>query len=127
MRSPNPAAIALGAVILLVTVELLRRRSLREKYAALWLMVSLATVFFAVFPRILASLARLLGFAVPANLLFLVGGIVLTVISMQLSLETGRLEEESRRLAEEVALLRLQVDRLASSQARDEDRPAAGV
>jgi hypothetical protein len=112
MTATSPAAIVFGAFILLVTVELLRRRSLREKYAALWLAVSVVVVVFAIYPGALAAVSRLLGFAVPANLLFFVGGVVLTVISMQLSLETGRLEDESQRLAEEVALLRLEVRRL---------------
>jgi hypothetical protein len=116
MRSPNPAAILLGAFILGVTLELLRRRTLREKYATLWLAVSVAIVLLAVFPGVLGWTSRALGFQVPANLLFFVGGIVLTIISMQLSLESGRMEEESRRLAEEVALLRLQVSQLQVSQ-----------
>jgi hypothetical protein len=110
-----------GAVVLVVTVELLRRRQLREKYAALWILVSLTTVVVSVFPPLLVAVSDLLGFVVPANFIFLVGGIVLTFISMQLSLETGRLEDESQRLAEEVALLRFEVDRLRV------DRPAPPV
>lgn len=114
MRAASPAAMLFGAFILALTIELLRRRSLREKYAALWLAISVAVVVFAIFPGTLVGTARLLGFAVPANLLFFGGGVVLTIISMQLSLETGRLEDESQRLAEEVALLRLEVRRLGT-------------
>jgi hypothetical protein len=117
VRAASPAAFVFGAFILLMTIELLRRRSLREKYAALWLAISVAVVVFAIFPGALVGTARLLGFAVPANLLFFGGGVVLTVISMQLSLETGRLEDESQRLAEEVALLRLEVRRLGDEMA----------
>jgi hypothetical protein len=116
MSSPDPAAMLLGTLILIVNVELLRRRSLREKYAALWLAVSTATVIIGVFPSVLRWLADFLGFAVPANLLFFAGGIVLTVISMQLSLETGRLGDQSQRLAEELALLRLEVTQLRQAQ-----------
>lgn len=112
MSDFNPAAAVFGFVVLVVTVELLRRRQLREKYAALWIAVSLVTVIVAVFPGLLRPVASLLGFVLPANLVFLGGGIVLAIISMQLSLETGRLEDESQRLAEEVALLRFEVDQL---------------
>jgi hypothetical protein len=125
VTSPSPTAIVFGAFILLVTIELLRRRSLREKYAAVWLGVSLVVVVFAIYPGALVGIARLLGFAVPANLLFFAGGVVLTVISMQLSLETGRLEDESQRLAEEVALLRLDLRRLAARVARADTGTAA--
>ena len=113
MSSPRPAALLMGALVLLLVVELLRRRQLREKYAALWLLIGSTAVVIAIFPAVLNGVTRLLGFAIPANLLFFVGSLVLTAISMQLSLEIGRLEEKARRLAEEVALLRRDVDQLS--------------
>jgi hypothetical protein len=112
MSSPRPAALVIGAIVLVIAVELLRRRQLREKYAAVWLVIGVGAVVVGVFPAVLTTVSRLLGFAVPANLLFFVGGMVLLVMSMQLSLEVGRAEERARRLAEEIALLRLDVQRL---------------
>lgn len=108
----NPVAILFGAFVLVLTVELLRRRSLREKYAAIWLVVSLAVIVLAVVPAAMRTASRFLGFALPSNLLFLLSGLVLTAISVQLSLEVGRLEGQAQRLAEEVALLRSDMDRL---------------
>lgn len=119
MSSPRPAALLMGALVLLLVVELLRRRQLREKYAALWLLIGTGAVVIAIFPPVLTTATRLLGFAVPANLLFFGGSLVLTAISMQLSLEIGYLEEKSRRLAEEVALLRLDLDRLSAGTGGD--------
>ena len=113
MNRPYLAALILGGLLLAVTVELLRRRHLREKYAALWIVVGAVMLVVAAVPGLLSGLARWFGFAVPANLLFLGGGVLLTTISMQLSAEIGRLEGESQRLAEEIALLRMQVERLA--------------
>lgn len=113
MNRPYLAALILGGLLLAVTVELLRRRHLREKYAALWIVVGAVMLLVAAVPGLLSGLARWFGFAVPANLLFLGGGVLLTTISMQLSAEIGRLEGESQRLAEEIALLRMQVERLA--------------
>lgn len=110
---------ALG--ILLLTVELLRRRQLREKYAALWLVVSAVALALAVFPGLLDWLSSTLGFGLPVNFLFFVAFLVLLFVSMQLSLETGRREDETERLAEEVALLREIVARLESRE-RGPDR-----
>lgn len=121
-----PAALLLGVVLLGIVVELLRRRQLREKYAALWLGVGIASLVLAVFPQALIWTAPRLGFEVPANFLFLVASIVIAAISMQLSLESGHLEDETQRLAEEVALLRLEVQRLSASDGRRSDAPPAG-
>ena len=91
-------------------VEMLRRGILRGEVAALWLLVAAGLLVVAAFPRLLSWMASAAGVAVPANLLFFVSGIVLLLVSVQLSYEVSRLEARTRRLAEEVALLRDAVD-----------------
>ena len=99
-----------GTVTLGVLFELLRRRRLREKYALFWVAVALLTILVAAFPVLLHTAADLLGVQVPANLLFFVASMVLMVVSIQHSHELGRLEERTRTLAEEVALLHLRME-----------------
>ena len=53
------------------------------------------------------------GLEVPVNLLFFGAAIVMLVLSLQHSSELGRLEERTRTLAEEIALLHLDLDVLA--------------
>ncbi len=98
--------------VLVLTVELLRRRALREKYAVIWLVVSLVAVVFTVFPGLLLRVSQRLGFQIPANFVFAIAALVLLVVGMQLSLEVGRLEDRSQRLAEEVGLLRHDIEQL---------------
>lgn len=108
MSSTFTLGIIGAALTLVVLFEMLRRQRLREKYAVIWVVVVGATVVLAVFPWLLTNAADLLGVRVPANLLFFGAIMLLLVISIQLSYEIGRLEERTRTLAEEVALLRLQ-------------------
>lgn len=101
----------LGSVLTLVLIfELLRRRRLREKYAVFWVLVALFTLLIAAFPGLLTWMAELAGVAVPANLLFFLASMALLVISVQHSHELGRMEDRTRTLAEEVALLRMRLD-----------------
>jgi hypothetical protein len=108
------ASVILGIVgsvtTLVLLFELLRRKHLREKYAILWIFVALFTLVVAVFPQTLYWLSGLIGVAVPANLLFFLASMLLLGISVHHSFELGRLEERTRTLAEEVALLRLALD-----------------
>ena len=106
----SPLAVVLGLLLMLLILELLRRGRLREKYAALWLLVGTVVLLLAVFPSILFWFSSTLGFGVPSNLVFFAGGVVLLFVSLQSSLEVGRLEDESQRLAEELALLRARID-----------------
>jgi hypothetical protein len=110
-----------GSVLTLgLLFELLRRRQLREKYAVFWTLVALFTLAVAAFPPGLFWLADLVGVTVPANLLFFVASMVLFAVSIQHSHELGRIEERTRTLAEEVALLRMQIEEPAGTAARHE-------
>ena len=101
------------AVITFIFVfSLLRRGALREKYAVLWLFVSGAALFFAVVPGALDWFANLVGVAAPVNLLFFVTVVLLVLVSVQLSYELSRHEMRIRRLAEEIALLQEEIERL---------------
>jgi hypothetical protein len=101
----------IGSLITLTLLfELMRRRRLREKYAVFWVVVALVTLVIAVFPDTLTSAADLVGVQVPANLLFFGASMLLLGVSIHQSYELGRLEERTRTLAEEVGLLRLEVE-----------------
>jgi hypothetical protein len=110
----NNYVIALiGSVLILAAiVELLRRRQLKEKYAALWLIVGLVLVVFTAFPALLTRISSALGVAVPTNLLFFVAILFLVGVVLHLSWEASRLENETRKLAEDVAILRLDLAEL---------------
>lgn len=117
MSSTFTLGIIGAALTLIVLFEMLRRQRLREKYAVIWVVVVGATVVLAIFPGLLSRAADVLGVQVPANLLFFGAIMLLLVISIQLSYEIGRLEERTRTLAEEVALLRLQQESHRGDQA----------
>ncbi|GAB2919469.1 hypothetical protein GCM10027047_16290 [Rhodococcus aerolatus] len=104
-------SLVLVLVLLGLVLELMRRRRLREKYAAIWLVVAAGAVVLTVVPSLLDGLAGLVGIQTPSNLLFLLALLVLLAISLQLSGEVGQLEEQTRVLAEEVGMARLERDR----------------
>jgi hypothetical protein len=95
-----------GLVLLATIIELLRRRQLREKYALLWLGVAIVVLPLAAFPRLLDRVAGLLGVASGVSLVLFLGVVFLLLVAVHLSWEVSRLEEETRILAEEIALLR---------------------
>ena len=97
--------VAIAALIMVFVVYLLRSRKLREKYAALWLVVGLLSLILAIFPSLLERTASLLGVEVPSNLLFVLAILLLLGVTLHLSLEISRLEDETRVLAEHVAML----------------------
>ena len=105
---------------------LMRSRRIREKYAATWITLAIAVVIVGAFPGLLGRIAQALGVQTPINLLFLVSGLVLLVVSVQFSVEVSRLEEETRTLAEEIALLRVDLERGLRDRGTPPDDDADG-
>jgi len=102
-------AIMTGVVaflLLALIIELLRRRQLREKYAVLWLVVGLVTLPLGFIPWSLDNVSSWLGVASGASLVLFLAVVFLLLVCIHLSWEASRLEDETRALAEEVALIR---------------------
>lgn len=113
--------VALGIVFALVVLgiifRLLIRRQLREKYAIMWLLIGIAMLVLAVFPNLLFWLSDMLNVEVPSNLIFALALVLLVGVTLHLSWELSQSEDEVRRIAEEVAILRTDVEELR--RARD--------
>lgn len=104
--------IVAAALVLTVVLVLLGRRRLRERHAVWWLVAGALALIAAIFPQTLEWLSALLGIGLPVNLVFFVGIAILFLVDLQMSSELTRLDDRTRSLAERVAILQLEVDRL---------------
>lgn len=102
--------IALAVLILVIVLWMLLTRKLREKYAVLWLVIAVSVLIVGLFPGLLGGLTALLGVQVPSNLLFATAILLLLGVALHHSWELSQVEEETRRLAEEAAILRTQLE-----------------
>jgi len=117
----NLIAVIAALVIFIFVFDLLRRGVLKEKYAVLWLIVAGVGFVFAVVPGLLDIVGKALGIGAPVNLLFFIMGVVLLLVSVQLSYELSRHEARIRRLAEEVALLKNAWEQSREKRSREHD------
>ncbi|MCH6231357.1 DUF2304 domain-containing protein [Microbacterium sp. CFH 31415] len=103
----NPMTYAFGiaaALLALVAIiELMRRATLRERHAVWWLVGGVIALVVAIFPQTLTWAARLLGIAVPTNLVFFIAIGLLFLVSLQYGAELTRVEDKIRTLAEQSA------------------------
>jgi hypothetical protein len=98
-------AVILTGVMLGIVLELVRRRRLVERYALLWMSVSLILLVLAIWNQLLDLASEAIGIAVPANALFLAAFAVAFLMLLHFSVITSRLSEETKILAQEVARL----------------------
>lgn len=96
----------IGAGILLLTIlELVRRRRLLERYALLWLLAGTVLLGLAIWRGALEELAALVGIASPPNALFFVAFGFVLVLLLHFSVAVSRLTDQSKVLAQRLALL----------------------
>jgi hypothetical protein len=98
-------AVLVTALLLGVVLELVRRRLLAERYALLWMLVTVVLLVLAVWTQLLSWASHLVGIQVPANFLFLAAFGVGFVLLLHFSVATSKLSEETKILAQEVARL----------------------
>src|SRR6516165_4767789 len=110
MTGVHLIAIVSAAVTLTVIVELSRRSQLRTKYMVVWLLVGLVIAVFAIAPGLFNALADGVGVKNPPDLLLVIASLFLLMVCVYLSWEVGRLEDRSRILAEEIAILHNELD-----------------
>ena len=98
-------AITAAAALLVVLLELVRRRRLLERYALLWLFSAVVLLGLSVWGGLLEFVADLLGVAYPPNALFLIAFGFVMVLLLHFSLAVSRLSDQTKVLAQRLALL----------------------
>jgi hypothetical protein len=102
--------ITLAAAVIAFIVHLARSRRLRAKYSVLWLTIGLGLAVLAIFPDLLVDISDLFGIAYPPATFMLLALSFLLVLVLHFSWELSRLEDRTRALAEEHALLRGEIE-----------------
>ena len=96
----------LSVLVCAFVIVQVRHQRMKERYAALWLIIGAVIIVLGAFPSLLNGVADFVGVALPVNLLFLLSILLLMGVSIHLTLELSRLSEKTRILAEEVAILK---------------------
>lgn len=108
--------------VLLFVLELVRRRTLREEYSLLWLGTAFVMIIVSGWRDLLHGLSDFVGIVYPPNLLFLLASVFTLLLLLYFSTVITRLTQENKEIAQEVALLRHEVEKLAADKVRQENQ-----
>lgn len=110
------------ALYFAVLVYFLRRRTLDLKYTLLWLLCGVLMLLQTLFPQLLPWLSALVGIYDPTNALFALLFFCMLMLLMSLTAIASKQTEQTKRLAQSVALLEQRVRALeAAAQGREAD------
>ncbi len=117
------ATVVLVAFIVWVA-NLVRHRRLTLRDSLLWLLSTVVALGFAAYPGSLAWVSRALQVQLPANALFVLSFLYVLVNLLSLTIVVSTNSARVRRLAQECALLRAELDRVRSVLAASADGEA---
>lgn len=120
------AAVAVSSLLLLLVLDLVRRRKLTEEYSLIWLLFAGALLVLSLWREILHTVAAWLGVYYPPAILLLLLILFVFVASLYFSVVVSRQRGQIERLVEDVAILsarQRELDRAAERAAAGTDRP----
>lgn len=106
-----------AVVLLVLTLEVVRRRRFSDSYALLWIGVGVGALVLGVARPFVDRFSESLGLAYGISLVFTLAFVFLLVVCINLSMHVSQLESRVESLAGEVALLR------GPAQASPDDPP----
>ena len=114
MISPIFHVVAIVLAVLFIGYVLLtiRRGIFQIRYALVWLFTTIAILVLAIFPDLIVVVARILGVGLGISALFFFGILVCLFILFQHSISISIQAEHHKRLAQELALIRLDLEAL---------------
>jgi hypothetical protein len=98
-------AILAAAALLFVVLEMVRRRRLMERYALLWVLAAAVLIGLAAWPNALKVISDAAGIFYPPTALFIVAFVFVLLLLLHFSAVVSRLGDQTRVLAQRVALL----------------------
>ena len=120
-------SIVVLAIFLLWVVRLVRTQRLSLRDSLVWVLTTLLATLVALFPGILVRAAHLFGFQVASNALFGAAVLYLAVNVLVNTVASSQNAARIRRLAQECASLRAELEAERATRTRDTGAPPGGV
>jgi hypothetical protein len=101
--------IFIGVILILgfiYVIHSIRKKKIDIRHSLIWILVIVLLAVLDIWPGLLDGLAHLLGFELPVNMLFFLGFAIAVVIIFGLTTRVSRQSEQIKSLAQEIALLR---------------------
>ena len=111
-------AIVASGALLLVVLELVRRKAFLERYALLWLLSALVLLGLSLWVGALEWVTALIGIKTPSNALFLIAFAFVLLLLLHFSLAVSKLSDQTKILAQRLALTEQQLEERTAQRPR---------
>ncbi len=113
--------ILLGISILLVILNQVRRKKLREQYSLLWILSGVLLVLSAIFIGGVERLSHLVGIYYPPAFLFLIAIMIILVLQFHFSTVISNLRDQNKALIQDLGIVQSDLRELQERDGRRAD------
>jgi hypothetical protein len=104
--------IALGVLVLVFVINLVRTKKLKEEYALLWLLMAVTLVVAPLLIDLIDRISFAIGIDYPPALIIVIALVCFALIFFQISVAISRFSEQIKNLGQDLALTRKRVEEL---------------
>lgn len=112
-------SLIISLLLALVIFQLIRKKKLKEQYSLLWFLTVVVMMVLSLWEGLLVRISNVLGIAVPSNALFMLALLFMFVMSLHYSMLISRLTDQTKMLAQRLALLDHDLRRERESSPKD--------
>jgi hypothetical protein len=98
--------------LLIIVLELVRRKKLKEEYSLLWLFTVIVLLLLSIWRDSLKLIANALGIFYPPNALFVIASMFILAILLHFSMVISSFKQKQQELAQKFAILNLRLEQL---------------
>lgn len=102
--------IGIAVLALLIIVHNVNRKKLRIQYSFIWLFITASMLLAALFPGIVSWLCNAMGIETPVNLVYLLGILILLLITFFQTILISRQADQIKRLTQIISIEKFLVE-----------------
>jgi hypothetical protein len=112
--------VVLGLTVLVLVINLVRTKKLKEEYALLWLFMAATLVVAPLLIDVIDAVSFAIGIDYPPALMIVIALVCFALIFFQISVTISRFSEQIKVLSQDLALTRRRVEELEEELASRE-------
>jgi hypothetical protein len=113
--------IAAGLTMIIVNLELLRRRALKERYALLWLVLAVFLIVLSVWSDLLQKIADLLNVYYAPSIIFGLSFLFVFAIMIHFSVVLSRQSKGYNKMIQQLSILEEKIEELNENRVSEDD------
>ncbi|MFD2564526.1 DUF2304 domain-containing protein [Aquimarina rubra] len=110
MEKIQVLAIIASLLFTFFVIRLIIKGKLREEYSVVWIVCTFFLILFSFWRKGLDFVSGLLGIYEPPNFVFTTSVFVIFIYLLYLSVVVSKLQDQNKKLAQEIALLKQQIE-----------------